>query len=126
TAERITLQSGGGDLNINNNTVTLTEGPNLAGYCLLRNETGNNMVFNSVIAGSVGLYMGYSMGSGSIVLGANNTYAGGTIVGNGRLVIQNGVNATGSGDVLVENDPNNSSYVGTVTWNTATAAIGGS
>src|ERR1019366_4662084 len=126
TAERITLQSGGGDLNINNNTVTLTEGPNLAGYCLLRNETANNMVFNSVIAGSVGLYMGYSMGSGSIVLGANNTYAGGTLVGNGRLVIQNGVNATGSGGVVGTNDPNNASYVGALTWNTSTAAIAGS
>jgi autotransporter-associated beta strand protein len=126
TSERITLQSGGGDLNINNNTVTLTEGSNLAGYCLLRNETANNMVFNSVIAGSVGLYMGYSMGSGSIVLGANNTYSGGTLVGNGRLVIQNGANATGSGDVQVTNDPNNASYVGALTWNTATATIAGS
>ena len=126
SAERITLQSGGGDLSINNNTVTLIGGPNLAGYCLLRNETANNMIFNSVIAGSAGLYMGYSMGSGSVVLGANNTYSGGTMVGNGRLVIQNGVNATGSGNVFIQNDPNNSSYVGTVTWNTTTATIGGS
>jgi autotransporter-associated beta strand protein len=130
SAQRITLQSGGGDLSINNNTVTLIGGPNLAGYCLLRNETANNMIFNSVIAGSAGLYMGYSMGSGSVVLGANNTYSGGTMVGNGRLVIQNGVNATGSGDVAVTNDPNNtpnnSSYVGGLTWNTTTATIGGS
>ena len=125
TAERITLQGGGGNLNINNNTVTLAGGPNLTGYCLLRNETANNMVFNSVIAGPAGLYMGYSMGSGSIVLGANNTYAGGTLVGNGRLVIQNGANATGSGDVQVTNDPNNASYVGALTWNTATATIAG-
>jgi hypothetical protein len=54
-SERITLQSGGGDLSINNNTVTLIGGPNLAGYCLLRNETANNLIFNSVIAGSAGL-----------------------------------------------------------------------
>ena len=122
---RITDVNSPGNLTFNSSTITLVGGANLTGYCLIRNETANEMIFNSVIAGSsVGLYTGYS--SGTIVLGGDNTYSGGTIVGAGTLVIQNGTAATGTGNVTVEVDPNNSTLVGTLTWNTTTAKITGS
>jgi autotransporter-associated beta strand protein len=122
---RITDVNSPGNLTFNSSTITLVGGANLTGYCLIRNETANEMIFNSVIAGSsVGLYTGYS--SGTIVLGGDNTYSGGTIVGAGTLVIQNGTAATGTGNVTVEVDPNNSTLVGTLTWNTTTATIPGS
>ena len=125
TTARITDVNSAGNLTFNSSTITLVGGANLTGYCLIRNETANEMIFNSVIAGSsVGLYTGYS--SGTIVLAGDNTYTGGTIVGAGTLVIQNGTAATGTGNVTVEVDPNNSTLVGTLTWNTTTATIPGS
>src|ERR1035441_9730492 len=115
------------DLTFNNNTITLTGGSVLSGYALIRIQTAHKMTFNSALGGSTGAYFGYDTPSGgSFVLGNQNTYTGGTIVGAGTVVIQNGVNATGSGSVTVTNDPHGYSSAGVLTWNTAGAAIGGS
>src|ERR1017187_1217495 len=117
------------DLIFNSSTITLTA-DNISGataYGLIRITTAHTMTFNSVLAGSTGAYFGYDTAAGGrFVLGANNTYTGGTIIGAGTLVIQNGVNATGTGGVVVENDPHGYSSAGTLTWNTSSAAIGGS
>src|ERR1035441_8087384 len=112
------------DLTFNNNTITLTGGTVLSGYALIRIQTAHKMTFNSALGGSTGAYFGYDTPSGgSFVLGNQNTYTGGTIIGAGTGVIQNGVNATGSGSVTVTNDPHGYSSAGVLTWNTAGAAI---
>src|ERR1039457_124623 len=94
------------DLTFNGNTIGLTGGTVLSGYALIRIQTAHKMTFNSPLTGSVGAYFGYDTPSGGVfVLGGNSTYSGGTIVGAGTVVIQNGTRATGSGAGLVENDP---------------------
>jgi outer membrane autotransporter protein len=57
----------------------------------------DNVTFNAIISGSGNLVQN---GSGTTILGGTNTYSGGTIINNGRLLVNNS-QALGLGNVVV-------------------------
>src|ERR1019366_937555 len=70
------------DVTFNNNTISLVGDSTFSGYATVRIQTAHQMTFNCVLGGSTGAYFGYDTPpGGSFVLGANNTYSGGTFIG---------------------------------------------
>ena len=57
----------------------------------------NNVIFNGIVSGSGNLAQN---GSGTTILGGNNTYSGGTIINNGTLLANN-PQALGLGNVVI-------------------------
>jgi len=64
---------------------------------------GNSTTFSGAISGAGRLALNDSKGTGTLVLGGSNTYAGGTTVTAGTL-LANSSNSTGSGAVNVQSD----------------------
>ncbi len=114
--------TGNRTLTVNNTAATTFAGAvNMGGNTLTMDGTGNTLISGMVSGNADGGLT--KNGTGTLTLTANNTYSGQTIVGQGKLFVNNtpaavGDSGTGSGLVYVQPS-------GTGTWLGGTGTIGG-